>query len=161
MKSPFMYPRPARDLMITCYAAEDRLSLSIDFESHQSVHLNARLLSAFSSPTKLPVFSGPRSLKLLSILMISPLRSLRPLPYICKSCLQGRGVATKLSARAKYVRLQRKGFRWKYGEKMEEDDKAWAEMASQVNAGEKESMLALLQKRGYVHQVAGGSGMSI
>jgi hypothetical protein len=62
---------------------------------------------------------------------------------------------TRLSSRAKQRKLQKAGFEWKQGKKMEEADAAWASLAERINAGERESMLTILEKRGYVNQIAG------
>ena len=64
-------------------------------------------------------------------------------------------MVTNFTARAKNRRLLAQQDRWKYGEKLQAADSAWAEQATRIRDGRQESLWQTLKERGYIHQVAG------
>ncbi|KAI4149805.1 MAG: hypothetical protein LQ340_004427 [Diploschistes diacapsis] len=51
--------------------------------------------------------------------------------------------------------MKREKRRFKYGEKLDKADDEWALRAEKIEAGRQDSMLSILEKRGYVHSIAG------
>ena len=51
--------------------------------------------------------------------------------------------------------LQRKDRPWKYGAKMEAAEWEWKKLADEIKEGKRESMLTVLEKRGFVNSIAG------
>ncbi|KAL8726810.1 MAG: hypothetical protein Q9166_006492 [cf. Caloplaca sp. 2 TL-2023] len=90
--------------------------------------------------------------------MISPrLRSLISVPWVCPSCQQ-RSVP---QAQRIVFKPQRRAITRKYAEKTEDAEEEWQERYAEITAGERQSMLNILEERGYVNAVAGGSKESL
>ena len=51
--------------------------------------------------------------------------------------------------------LKRQGRIWKYGEKMESAEWEWKKLADEIRKGNRDSMLTVLEQRGFVNSVAG------
>ena len=73
----------------------------------------------------------------------------RALPYICASCVRSHSIAK--SALGTQTRSITKNFLRKTAEAADQ----WAIWAGEIVAGKRKSMLAILEERGYVHQVVG------
>jgi hypothetical protein len=72
------------------------------------------------------------------------------LPYICKACsrkLLGRKIFPPAS--------QKRAISMKWIQKTEDAKNAWEEQAVKIRAGEKQSMMATLEERGFINAVAG------
>ena len=81
---------------------------------------------------------------------LRPLTVQNRLPYICADCtknLQVRFPSTIARRTAKA------GDFYKYGAKLEGAEEEWQEKAAQVRNGQQESMLNILEGRGYVHKL--------
>lgn len=68
-------------------------------------------------------------------------------PYICASC------ALRLPPPA--IAHQKRGISQAYLEKTIEAKIDWAKRATQIKASKQESMLTMLEKRGFVNQIVG------
>lgn len=68
-------------------------------------------------------------------------------PYVCCSCL--------LQLPQAVVRQQRRAISQNYLKKQAEANAKWAENAEEIRAGNRDSMLTMLEKRGYIHQIVG------
>ena len=73
------------------------------------------------------------------------------IPYVCRSCLK------RQLLRGPVVRPlgQRRTITQGWLRKTDEAEQAWRAQAEEITAGRKESMLSVLEKRGYVHAIAG------
>ena len=87
--------------------------------------------------------------------LTNPTKALFNRPWICSSCIQRRGKKTGLTVRGKAAMLERKGRFWKYGEKMESAEWEWKKLADEIKQGKRESMITVLEKRGFINAVAG------
>lgn len=85
----------------------------------------------------------------------NPYKALFKRPWVCSSCIQQRGARSGLTVEAKYEKMKREKRRFKYGEKLDKADDEWALRAEKIEAGRQDSMLSILEKRGYVHSIAG------
>ena len=69
------------------------------------------------------------------------------IPYVCSSCLRHLSQAV--------VRQQRRAITQNYLKKQAEANAEWAKRAQEIRAGNQDSMLAMLEKRGYINQIVG------
>ena len=81
------------------------------------------------------------------------------LPYICTLCRlqfqQSRGVAY-VSHETKLRRITDKHhWKWKYGDKLKAAEEEWQAKAKEIAEGKQDSMLSVLEQRGYINQVTG------
>lgn len=82
--------------------------------------------------------------------MTIPIRHLNTaLPYICVSCARSHSI-DKLT-----LGVQARSITQNYLRKTAEAADQWAIWAGEIKAGKRKSMLAILEERGYVHQVVG------
>ncbi len=121
----------------------------------------------YSAPIFLDPIDLPRFLNVLLLPLNSPLSCLglmglriatgllqRP-QYIFPPCLhriQGSRVpepSRNAQKRYKHVQVSKRG------KQIEQNELQWKEQAEEILAGRKESMLSMLEKRGYVNQVVG------
>ncbi|OCK85189.1 tyrosyl-tRNA synthetase mitochondrial precursor [Lepidopterella palustris CBS 459.81] len=73
-------------------------------------------------------------------------RLARPSPYVCKQCLRNRSIA----------RETRRAISNGWLQKTYEAELAWKDQALKIKAGEKQSMMTILEERGYIKDIAGG-----
>ena len=72
------------------------------------------------------------------------------LPYVCARCIQ----RTQIRFPSTIARVSaRQGFRYKYGEKLERAEEEWQDKAARIRCGDQESMLTILEKRGFVNSI--------
>ena len=69
-------------------------------------------------------------------------------PYICRSCASRRATLTSLQEPKRAIHLN-------YLRKQEDAKKSWQNRGEEIRAGKQQSMLATLESRGYVSQIAG------
>lgn len=77
----------------------------------------------------------------------TPLRPLQQSQNICHSCA--------LPLRVLHLAVQRRSITQGFIKKTLEAKVQWARQATEIKAGRKESMLTMLEKRGYVNQIIG------
>ncbi|KAL9133546.1 MAG: hypothetical protein Q9175_005272 [Cornicularia normoerica] len=80
----------------------------------------------------------------------SPLGLLQKSPHICPSCARRLCVVSPV--------IQRRSITQNHIKKTLEGKLEWARQATEIKAGRKESMLTMLEKRGYVNQIIGERG---
>ena len=73
----------------------------------------------------------------------------RTLPYICASCARSQFIAKSGFG------SQTRSIGDKYRRKLAEAADQWATWAGEIEAGKRKSMLAILEERGFVNQIAG------
>ena len=76
----------------------------------------------------------------------------RTSPYICASCARH---VRALGLRSQGVTVQRRSITQNWIRKTAEAKEAWDAQAIEIKSGRKQSMLSVLEERGYVNSVAG------
>lgn len=71
------------------------------------------------------------------------------LPYVCASCARSLFIAKST------LGAQTRSITQNYLRKTAEAADQWATWAGEIKAGKRKSMLAILEERGYVHQIVG------
>ena len=71
-------------------------------------------------------------------------------PYICAKCI--RRIQVRYPSTVARVSA-RQGFNYKYGKKLEKAAEEWQEKAAEIRSGQQESMLSILEQRGYVEAI--------
>ena len=81
------------------------------------------------------------------------------LPFICTPCRlrleQTRGIAFVSNLTKLRRTTEKHNWKWKYGDKLKNAEEEWQAKATEIEEGKRDSMLSILEQRGFVNQVAG------
>jgi tyrosyl-tRNA synthetase len=80
------------------------------------------------------------------------LRSVRRLPFVCRSCLQrlrnDHGSPKSRPSEKRWITQV-------HIRRIQDAEEAWREQAAEIEAGNMKSMLSILEERGFVNQIVG------